>query len=94
MTNPDNRLDRIERLVEQNAEQIASIGSQLDRTQRQVDLNSQAIQVLIQTSQQTLDLQNTERQQIDRTLLSINASLERIDRILDYLMRRDGDRPV
>lgn len=86
MTNSGDRLDRIERLVEENSRQIA-------QTQRQVDLNSQAIQVLIQTSQQALEIQTLERQQLDQTLASVNASLERIDRIMDYLMRRDSDRP-
>lgn len=80
MTNSDpNRLDRIERLVEENATQIS-------QTQRQVDLNSQAIQQLIQIQRQTFERSESEMD-------SIRASLERIDRIMDYLMRRDGDRP-
>lgn len=84
MTNSGaDRLDRIEQLIEQNSQQIA-------RTQSQVALNSQAIQVLIQTSQQALQVQTTERQQLDQTLASINASLERIDRIMDYLLRQQG----
>ncbi|MBF2047296.1 MAG: hypothetical protein EDM05_035190 [Leptolyngbya sp. IPPAS B-1204] len=83
MNSNENRLDRIERLVEQNAEQIA-------RTQRQVDANSQAIATLLQTSQQMLTLQQQESQQFNQSINSINAALERIDRVMDYLLRQQG----
>jgi len=47
-------------------------------------------QVQLAERQQTLDERHadlTERQ------TSIDAAIERMDRILDYLMRRDGQRP-
>lgn len=83
MNSNENRLDRIERLVEQNAEQIS-------RTQRQVDSNSQAIATLLQTTQQMLTLQQQESQQFTQSLNSINAAIERIDRVLNYLLRQQN----
>lgn len=83
MNSNENRLDRIERLVEQNAEQIS-------RTQRQVDSNSQAIATLLQTTQQMLVLQQQESQQFTQSLNSINAAIERIDRVLNYLLRQQN----
>jgi chromosome segregation ATPase len=97
---PDDRLDRAERLilglaqagdrtqqqVDSNSQAIAQTQRQIDQTQRQIDLNSQAIEQLIQIQRQTFERSES---QMD----SIRASLERIDRIMDYLMRRDGDRP-
>ena len=77
MTNEEPRLDRIERLVEANATQIA-------QTQRQVDLNSQTIQQLLQIQRQTFERSESEMD-------SIRAAIDRIDRIMDYLMNQRRD---
>ena len=80
MTTPEeSRLDRTERLILGLAEQSEVI-------QQQVNLNSQAIQQLIQVQRETFERSESE-------LDSIQAALDRIDRVMDYLMRRDGDRP-
>ena len=80
MTNSEeSRLDRAERL-------ILGIIEQSDVIQQQVNLNSQAIQQLIQVQRETFERSESE-------LDSIKAAIDRIDRVMDYLMRRDGDRP-
>ena len=91
MTNSEApRLDRIERLVEENANQIAQtqrqVGQtqrQVEQTQRQVDLNSQTIQQLIQIQRQTFERSESKMD-------SIKAA---IDRIMDYLMNQCGESP-
>lgn len=80
----NDRLDRIERLIEENSQQIA-------RTQQQVDANSRAITTLLQSSQQLITLQQQESQQFNQSLNSINAAIERIDRVMDYLLRQQGE---
>jgi hypothetical protein len=76
---PGDRLDRAERL-------ILGLAERSDVIQRQVDLNSQAIQQLIQIQRETVERSESE-------LDSIKAAIDRIDRVMDYLMRLDGDRP-
>jgi hypothetical protein len=76
----ESRLDRAERL-------ILGLAEQSDIIQQQVNLNSQAIQQLIQIQQETFERSESEMD-------SVKAAIARIDRIMDYLMRRDGDRPT
>lgn len=76
MVNPDNlntRLDRIEALQE--------------RTQQQVDANSRAIEQLIAIQIQVEERRQQELSRFESFQRTTNAALERIDRILDYLLR-------
>ncbi|NJL21313.1 MAG: hypothetical protein HC895_11580 [Leptolyngbyaceae cyanobacterium SM1_3_5] len=103
-----SRLDRTERLVTANSEAIEAIRELTAQNSRDiaalqvlaaetnrtvtttvlsVDRLSSAILALAQGFDQD---QEANRQ----ALASINAALERIDRILDYLIGRDGDRPA
>lgn len=84
MNSNDNRLDRIEAQIEANARQIA-------QTQQQVDANSRAVATLIQSLQQFIAVQQQESQQFNQSINSINAALERIDRVMDYLLRQQGN---
>lgn len=83
MNTNDNRLDR----VEDRLERLEMLN---ERTQRQVEANSQAIATLLQTSQQMITLQQQESQQFTQSINSINAALERIDRVMDFLLRQQG----
>ena len=71
-------------------ERIDLLSLRHDRTQVQLDQLREDVEIAFQTI--TVLSHNT-----DRTLASINASLSRQDRILDYLMRGDhngnGDQP-
>lgn len=97
MINGNNsRLDRIEsdletvtsivvtlaRHAEETEERIDRLVESQDRTQRQLDQLSVTTDAAIQRIDQTLS-------SLAATQLSISAALERQDRILDYLMRRD-----
>jgi ABC-type transporter Mla subunit MlaD len=89
----ESRLDRAERLILGLAEQSSRFAERSDTIQQQVNLNSSAIAQLIQTMQELAEIQARDSQRFDQSIVSINAALERIDRVMDYLMRRDGDRP-
>jgi uncharacterized coiled-coil protein SlyX len=108
MTNSEeSRLDRAERLILGLAEQSDIIQQQVNltsnaiaQTQRQVDLNSRALGQLIQTAQDMITTQQQEAQtftqsitEVRDAITSINAAVERFYALMDYLMRRDGDRP-
>lgn len=98
MTSSSSRLDRIEndletvkeimltlaRRAEATDARIDRLAERQDRTQTQLDQLGVDVDIAFQTITALSD--NT-----DRTLASINASIQRQDRILDYLMRRDGN---
>lgn len=89
--NGSDRLDRIEddletvkdillavaRRAEATDKRLDELVSRQDRTQQQLD------QLLVKHERLTEYMENSQA--------SINASIERQDKILDYLMRRDRD---
>lgn len=81
MTNPPDRLDRLERLV-------TTIAQATVANQQQVSTAFEAIDRLAQ-------IVDSERSRTSATLDSINASIQRQDRILDYLLRgnQNGNQP-
>lgn len=72
------------RRAEATDARIDRLAERQDRTQAQLDQLGIDVDIAFQTITALSD--NT-----DRTLASINASIQRQDRILDYLIRRDGD---
>ena len=92
----ENRLDRLEaimssagdiilnvsRLAQQNAQQIERITQQTERNAQLIEQNAEALASLAQ--QAAVD--RVEFREFQRTT---QAALERIDRVLDYLMQRD-----
>lgn len=105
MTNPNSgdRLDRIEtnlqtvtdilvavaRRAESTDERLDRVSQAQDRMQNQLDQLREDVDIAFET---VMALSNNT----DSTLASINAALERQDRVLDYLMRRDrnGEPPL
>ena len=75
-TGDPSRLDRIEALQE--------------RTQRQVDANSEALQRLIAIHIEAEERNRGEAARFQEFQRTTNAALERIDRVLDYLLRSQG----
>lgn len=97
MTNSNDRLDRLEALVETLGQRVDGITAAVAANQQQIATAFEAIDRLANVQLQLAQIVDNERQTVSTTLASISAALERQDRILDYLMRRDrdgnGDRP-
>ena len=101
MTNNSDRLDRIEALLE-------SASQRIDANARAIEANTKAIEVISQavaSNQQQVNLISEAvgllvevQLQLGRLMESTssinNAALARIDRILDYLQRRDGEEVI
>jgi archaellum component FlaC len=84
--------ERMERLAQRTDERINRLAEQQERTQTQLDQLSGKVDQLsknVDIAFQTITLLSNNT---DRTLASINASIQRQDRILDYLLRdRNGN---
>lgn len=77
----DDRLDRVSERLDRVSQAQDRMQSQLDQLREDVDIAFETVMALSNNT--------------DSTLASINAALERQDRVLDYLMRRDrnGESP-
>jgi uncharacterized coiled-coil protein SlyX len=84
--NFDARADRIERLIELNQQQITE-------NSRNIAENSRNIERLVSTLETFYQLQQAQQAEFLEFQRTTQAALERMDRILDYLMRRDGEQP-
>ena len=84
----------------QNAQQIERNSQQIERNAQQIERNSQQIE---RNSQQLARLENamaqlalqaaTDRAEFEEFRRTTRAALEKIDRVLDYLMQRDHPQP-
>jgi hypothetical protein len=85
MTNADfpDRLDRIENAIQSLVAVAQNHESRLADAQALAQRNTETIAELIQLQRQMFERSESE-------MTSIRAALERIDRVMDYLMRRDG----
>lgn len=81
------QIDRLFQLVERNAQQI-------ERNSQQIERNAQSI-IQLHHSMADLALRSAnDRAEFEEWRRIIQAALETIDRVLDYLMQRDGqDQP-
>jgi methyl-accepting chemotaxis protein len=103
MSESSERLDRIEKMVESNAkailalanegaedrrtltEQIRAVGEGANRTNEAVI----SLVSVIERQQESLKRHDEAIQSVEEGTRSTNAAIERMDRILDYLMRRE-----
>ena len=106
MTNSNNRLDRIEddletvkdiliavaRRAEATDSRLDRLVESQDRTQQQLDQLSSRVDQLTEDVEKDFKTFTALSDNTDRTLASINASIQRQDKILDYLLRdRNGN---
>lgn len=78
MSATDSRIDRLVENQDRTQQQLDQLGGKVDQLTEDVDIAFQTITALSDNT--------------DRTLASINASIQRQDRILDYLLRdRNSD---
>lgn len=104
-SNIDARLDRLESLFasagdmmlqtaelsRQNAQQIEQIDIRLDRVLAISEGNAQQLTRLENTMAQLALQSATDRAELEAFRRTAQAALEKIDRVLDYLMQRNGD---
>lgn len=100
----ENRLDRLEALFASAGEMILKTVELSRQNFQQIERNSQLIernsQLIERNSQQLLRLENTmaqlalqaatDRAEFEEFRRTTRAALEKIDRVLDYLMQRDN----
>lgn len=85
MTNADfpDRLDRIENAIQSLVAVAQNHESRLTEAEELTRRNAETMAELIQLQRQMFERSESE-------MSSIRAALERIDRVMDYLMRRNG----
>lgn len=98
MTNGSNdRLDRIETLVEVLGQRVDAITVAVSENQQQIASTSSAVERLADVVLQVAQRVDSQVAAIAQQQTAINAELERQGRILDYLMRGNrngnGDQP-
>lgn len=105
MTNAERRLDDIEdeletvkqlllstaRYAESANERIDRLSAQQERTQAQLDQLSDRVDSFMSNTQQLFDQQAAILQRLEESQRTNSAALERIDRILDYLLGQSGN---
>ncbi len=76
-------------LSRQNAEQIEQNSRQIEQNSRQIEQNSRQLTQLERTMAQLALHATTDRAEFEAFRRTTQAALEKIDRVLDYLMQRD-----
>jgi ABC-type transporter Mla subunit MlaD len=92
MTNSSERLDRIEALVESNAKSIQALSTTVSTVSTAVDGLAAIQQQLVEIIEADREDFREFRSDMREFRATTGAALERIDRVMDYLMRRDGEK--
>lgn len=79
--------------IERNSQQIERNSQQIERNSQQIELNSQQLMRLESTMAQLALQAATDRAEFEEFRRTTRAALEKIDRVLDYLMQRDDKSP-
>ncbi|MEL6400460.1 MAG: hypothetical protein AAFR26_15555 [Cyanobacteria bacterium J06626_4] len=85
------RADRIEQQTERNSRQIERNSQQIERNSQQIEQTFRLHSQLEQTMAQLALDETRYRAEFAAFQQTTQAALEKIDRVLDYLMQRDGD---
>lgn len=95
VTENRDRLSRLENLATQNADNIDTLAQFSRDSAARLQALETATLNLTDNQQTILGIQEAQartQQQLAENLTEIKAASEKYDRILDYLMRRDGER--
>ncbi|PSB16041.1 hypothetical protein C7B65_22715 [Phormidesmis priestleyi ULC007] len=84
----NNLTDRVESLEVDMLDVKVSLNRLVDITFE----NQQQLRSTMQAVDRLADVQLQYMQHTDSAITSINAAIERMDRLFDYLLRRDGER--
>ncbi|MEC4817458.1 MAG: hypothetical protein SAK29_29940 [Scytonema sp. PMC 1069.18] len=77
------------------ARSVDIVTRRMDRVEEQVSQLAESQQILVEsqrTAFQSMERLTVVQEQLAEQQASTNAAVERLDRILDYLIRRDGER--
>ncbi len=80
----DSRIDRLVENQDRTQRQLDQFSVKVDQLTENVDIAFQTIEALSNNTDRAIN-------GINDTLASVNAAIERQDRILDYLLKRDGN---
>lgn len=95
VTQNRDRISRLESVATQNVENIETLAQFSRDSAARLQALETATLNLTDNQQNILEIQESQartQQQLAENLAEIRAASERYDRILDYLMQRDGDR--
>lgn len=84
----DNLTERVDSLEVNMLDVKVSLNRLVDITFE----NQQQLRATMQAVDRLAEVQMQYMQHADSTTTSINAAIERMDRLFDYLLRRDGER--
>ena len=85
----DSRLDRLVESQDRTQGQLDQLAVKQDRTQEQLDQLGEKVDRISEDVEIAFQTITALSNNTDSAIASINATLERQDRILDYLMRGD-----
>ncbi|WP_036489715.1 hypothetical protein [Myxosarcina sp. GI1] len=95
VTQNRDRISRLESVASQNADNIETLAQFSRDSAARLRALETATLNLTDNQQNILGIQETQartQQQLAENLAEIRAASEKYDRILDYLLRRDGER--
>ncbi|MEM9118230.1 MAG: hypothetical protein AAGD09_10150 [Cyanobacteria bacterium P01_F01_bin.56] len=87
----ENRLDRAEALLVSTGEMIARVARLSEVNSQQIESNSRAIIDLHRTMADLALRSANDRAEFEEWRRTTQAALNKMDRVLDYLMQRDGN---
>lgn len=86
----DQQIHNLERLITSTAELAQQNAQQITRLERSIDQNTQQMAGLERTMAQLALQAVSDRAEFEAFRRTTQAALEKIDRVLDYLMQRDN----
>jgi ABC-type transporter Mla subunit MlaD len=92
LDNIDRRLEQLVAITEAHSQQIESNAKSIEALSSTVATVSTAVDGLAAIQQQLVEIISEEREDMREFRATTGAALERIDRVMDYLMKRDGER--
>jgi len=92
LDNIDRRLELLVAVTEAHSQQIESNAKSIEALSTTVATATRAVDGLAAIQQQLVEIISEEREDMREFRATTGAALERIDRVLDYLMRRDSEK--
>ncbi|MEH2378829.1 MAG: hypothetical protein V7K27_07965 [Nostoc sp.] len=87
----NRRLDELTIKQDRTQSQLDQLGVRVDQIGGRVDQLSERLNEFVNQTQRLFNQQATVLERLEENQRSNNAALERIDRILDYLLRQQGN---
>jgi ABC-type transporter Mla subunit MlaD len=92
LDNIDRRLEQLVAVTEAHSQQIESNAKSIEALSTTVTTVTRAVDGLASVQEQLVQIIEEDREDMREFRATTGAALERIDRVMDYLMRRDGEK--